>query len=73
MWRNLHFRRLFDPEFQSQLQMLKLAKLSLTKQSQNMKSVDQTKEGFQRKKHSCGFILFKTVIYTHILNIFSIN
>ena len=46
MWRNLHFRRLFDLEFQSHLQMLRLAKLSLTKQSQNMKSVDQTKEGF---------------------------
>ena len=29
-----------------------------------------TREGFFKKKHSCGFILFKTVLYTHILNIY---
>ena len=23
-----------------------------------------TREGFFKKKHSCGFILFKTVLYT---------
>ena len=31
-------------------------------------STPKTREGFLRKKHSCGFIFFKTVLYTHILN-----
>ena len=33
-----------------------------------------TREGFLRKKHSCRFIISKTVLYTRILNIlFSIS
>ena len=35
--------------------------------------VCKTREGLVKKKHSCSFIPFKTVLYTHILNIFSTN
>ena len=27
----------------------------------------KTREGFLRKKHSCGFIFFKPVLYTYVL------
>ena len=30
--------------------------------------ISKTREGSFKKKHSCGFIFFKTVLYTHILN-----
>ena len=34
---------------------------------------EKTREGFFKKKHSCGFIFFKTVLYTHILNTYLFN
>ena len=36
----------------------------------HVKQALNTREGFLRKKHSWGFIFFKTMLYTHILNIY---